>query len=119
MVRDQLGLRLDMSDLLTVTSNDNELVIVRDVVDGNLWERGDDLLLGWEVGALLEFKVSDGAGQCEVAIDTTKVDETSGGTNSCLLAWRCVRRMGKAQRVRCAYPRFAACGRKTMALHGP
>jgi len=55
-------------------------------MDSNLGKGGNDLLLRWEVRALLEFEVSNSAGQCEVAVDTTKVDETSSGTNSCLLA---------------------------------
>lgn len=47
---------------------------------------GDDLLLGSELCALLELEVADSSGQGKVAVDTTKVDETTGSSNPCLLA---------------------------------
>ncbi len=53
----------------------------RDVGEGS-----DDLLFGGEVGALLELKVADCAGEGEVAIDAAKVDEATGGCDSCLFA---------------------------------
>jgi hypothetical protein len=43
-------------------------------------------LLGGELGALLELKVTDGTGQSEVAVDTAEVDEATRGTNTSLLA---------------------------------
>lgn len=46
----------------------------------------DDLLLGGKLGALLELKVTNGAGQGEVTVDTAEVDEATRGTNSGLLA---------------------------------
>lgn len=45
-----------------------------------------DLLLGGELGALLEFKVTDSTGQSEVTVDTAEVDEATRSTNASLLA---------------------------------
>jgi hypothetical protein len=43
---------------LTITGNDKELVILVDVVYLDVGEGSDDLLLGREVGALLELEVA-------------------------------------------------------------
>jgi hypothetical protein len=66
--------------VLTIACNDQELVILVDVVYLDVRERGDYLLLGWEIGALLELKVTYRTRQGEVAVDAAKVDETT----SCL-----------------------------------
>jgi hypothetical protein len=47
----------------------------------------DNLIFGGQFCALLELKVSNGARQGKVAIDTAKVNETTGGGNSVLLGW--------------------------------
>ena len=49
---------------------------------------GDNLVLGGQLGALLEFEVSNGARQSQVAVDAAKVDETTGGSNAVLLLYR-------------------------------
>lgn len=46
------------------------------------------MLLGRQLGALLEFKVTDGAGQSEVTVDTAEVDETARSANTSLLTCR-------------------------------
>jgi hypothetical protein len=48
---------------------------------------GNDLLLWSQLCALLELEVSDGAGEREVAVHPTEVNETTGGSDSCLLAY--------------------------------
>lgn len=70
----------------TITSNHEELIIICQLVDCHIGVCGDNLLFGRELRALLEFKVTDGTGQGKVAIDTTKVDETAGCSNTSLLA---------------------------------
>lgn len=45
--------------MLTVACQDKELVIITEIVDGDVGESSNNLLLGWEVGALLELKVSN------------------------------------------------------------
>ena len=50
-------------------------------------ESGDDLLLRGQIGALLEFEITNGTREGEVAIDTAKVDETTGGADTSLLAY--------------------------------
>lgn len=57
-------------------------------MNGDIGESSDDLLLRRKVGALLEFKVSDGARKSQVSVDTAKVDETAGGAYPCFLACR-------------------------------
>ena len=46
----------------------------------------DDLLLRCQLGTLLELEVTNGTGQCKVAIDSTEVDEATSGSDTCLLA---------------------------------
>ena len=52
----------------------------------DIGEGGDDLVLGGELGALLELEVADGARQGQVAIDTAKVDETACCCDTVLLS---------------------------------
>jgi hypothetical protein len=52
---------------------------------GDIREDGNDLLLWWKFGGLLEFEVANGSGECQVAIDTTKIDKASCGSDSCPL----------------------------------
>ena len=52
----------------------------------NIWECRNYLLLWRQLCALLELEIADCAGQGQVAIDTTEVDEASSGLNSCLLS---------------------------------
>jgi hypothetical protein len=70
----------------TITGNNEELVIVRKLVDGHIRVCGNDLLFGGKLRALLEFKVTDSTGQGEVAIDTAEVDEATSGADTSLLA---------------------------------
>lgn len=46
---------------------------------------GNDLLLGSKLCALLEFEITNGSREGQVAIDTSEIDETAGSGNSCLL----------------------------------
>lgn len=66
----------------TVTGENQELVLFSQFMLINIWESCDNLVLGRELSALLEFEVTNGTGQSQVAIDTTKVDETTSGSNS-------------------------------------
>lgn len=43
----------------TVACDDNELVVRRSLVHGDIGVGGDDLLLGREVGVLLEVEVAE------------------------------------------------------------
>jgi hypothetical protein len=74
-----------VSRLLTVTGKHNKLVVVGKVVNSHVGVGSDNLLLRREIGALLVLKVTDGTGEGEVAVDTTKVDEATSGANSGLL----------------------------------
>jgi hypothetical protein len=71
---------------LTIACNNKELVVGGDLVYLDIGERGDNLLLGGKVGALLELEVTYRAGEGEVAVHATKVDEASCGLDTCLLS---------------------------------
>lgn len=71
----------------TVTCNDQKLVILIDIVYLNVWEGGDYLLLGREVGALLELEVAYRTRQGEVAVHAAKVDEAACCLNTGLFGW--------------------------------
>ncbi len=47
----------------------------------------DDLLFRRQFCALLELEIADCAGQCEVAVNTAKVDEATSGRNTSLLSY--------------------------------
>lgn len=51
----------------------------------HIGERSDDLLLRGKLGALLELKIANGTRKREVAIDTSKVDESSGSCDAVFL----------------------------------
>lgn len=71
---------------LTIACDYQELVVFGDVVLVYVREAGDDLLFWRQLGALLELEVANSAREGKVAVDTTKVDEATGGANSSLLA---------------------------------
>lgn len=72
----------------TVTGNHQELIVVGKVMHHDVGVGGHDLLLRSKLGALLELEVADGSGESEVAVDPSKVDETTSGGDSRLLAWK-------------------------------
>lgn len=63
--------------ILTIACNDKEFVILVDIMYLDIWKRGDYLLLGREICALLELEVAYRTRQGEVAVHATKVDETA------------------------------------------
>lgn len=71
---------------LTVTGNDQELIVLAHLVNGHVGESSDNLLLRWEVCALLELKVADGSAKGKVAVNSAKVDESTGCADAGLLA---------------------------------
>jgi uncharacterized protein YwbE len=70
----------------TVARNNKELIVICQLVHCHIGVGSHNLLLGGELGALLELKVTDGTGQSEVTVDTAEVDEATRGTNASLLA---------------------------------
>lgn len=73
-------------DWRTVTGNYKEFIVISKFVHRHVGVRSHDLLLGRQLGALFEFKVTNGAGQSEVPVDTAKVDEATGGADTSFLA---------------------------------
>lgn len=73
-------------------------------------ERSHYLLLGREIGALLELEVTDGTRQCQVAVDASKVDKASCGLDAGFLG--CAVLENPSNRRAGADLRSAACGRK-------
>ena len=82
------ALQVSRSSLLTVAGYHEKLVVVGQVVDHDIWVRSNDLLLRGKLGALLEFEITDGAGQRKVPVDTAKVDETTRSGDPGLLTYR-------------------------------
>ena len=78
---------------LTVASDDQKLIIIRDIMCLHIRECGHNLRLWREVGTLLEFKVADSSGKRKIAIYTSKVDETASCLDALLLA--CEKVVGK------------------------
>lgn len=71
--------------LLTVTCNDQKLILVCKLVLLDVGEGGHDLVFGGQLGALLELEIANGTRQRQVAVDTAKVDEAASGCDSVLL----------------------------------
>lgn len=57
-------------------------------MDSHVWEGGNNLLLWGKLWRFLELKVTDGTGQGKVAVDTSKVDKSTGSSDASLLTWR-------------------------------
>jgi hypothetical protein len=72
---------------LTVARHHEKLVVFVDVVYLNIRERRDYLLLGREIGALFELKVTYRTRQGKVAIDAAKVDEATRSLDTRFLSW--------------------------------
>lgn len=73
--------------LLTVTSKDQELILVRKLMHLDVGVGGNDLVLGGELGALLELKIANSTGQGQVAVDAAEVDKATRGCDSILLVY--------------------------------
>lgn len=69
----------------TVAGKDEKLILISEIVLLNVGESSDDLGLGGELGDLFELEITNSAGEGKVAIDTAKVDETTGGGDAVLL----------------------------------
>ena len=53
--------------VLTITRDDEELVVIGQIVYHDIRIRGNNLLLWSQLCALLELEVAEGAGQCKIA----------------------------------------------------
>lgn len=72
---------------LTVACNHQELIILGQIVHNNIGVGGNDLLLGSELCALLEFEVANGPGKGKVSVDASEIDESAGSGDSCLFTY--------------------------------
>lgn len=70
----------------TITSNDDEFIVVGELVHSYIWESCDDLLLWRQVCTFLELEITNGSGECKVSIDTAEVDESTSCSNARLLS---------------------------------
>ena len=115
-----LSIYLFRSRKPTVTSNDHELVIIRKLMHSHVRESRNDLLLGREICAFLEFKVTNRTRKCKISVDTTKVDESTSCSDARLFRYyMSVSRLSQSSLRDYAYPHFAACDRKIEALPFP
>jgi hypothetical protein len=70
----------------TIAGYDEKLVVLCDLVHRDIWECSHDLLLRWQICALLELEVANRSAEREISIDSAKVDEAACCTYPCLLA---------------------------------
>lgn len=70
----------------TVTGNDQEFVVLAELVRSHIGICCDNLLLWWQIRALLELKVANGSAERKVAIYSAKIDETTRSTYTSFLA---------------------------------
>ena len=85
-------------------------------MDLNVGEGGNDLLLGWELWALLELEVTDCAGQGKVAVDAAEINEATGSLDPCLLGCRMLAESPAIGRG--THPRSGVCGQRRAVLLG-
>lgn len=55
-------------------------------MDGDIGIGSDNLLFGRQLSTLLEFEVTNGSRECEIAIDSSKVNEAAGSGDTSLLS---------------------------------
>lgn len=108
-----------VEQMRTVTGNDQKLIVVGQVMNSDVRESGDDLLLRWKICAFLELEVSNGSRKSQVAVHTAKINKSTGGAYSCLLACIVSACTGQEAYDPSSHPRSAACGRMTEALLCP
>lgn len=77
-----------LASIRTITGNHQEFIIISDLMNSHIGVRRHNLLLRRQLCALLEFEVTNGTGQSQVAIDTTKVNKTTGGADTSFLAYK-------------------------------
>ncbi len=83
----QAGTQVAALDRLTVAGNNEKLVIVTHFVDDDIGIGRDNLLLGCQLGAFLEFEVSNGSRQRQVSVHAAEVDKATSGRDSRLFAF--------------------------------
>ena len=67
---------------LTITGNNQELLLAIQFVRDDLGINSDNLLLGAQSVVLLEFEISDRPGQCQITVDSAKLDESTSALYS-------------------------------------
>jgi hypothetical protein len=73
---------------LTIASKNEELVVVAHLVDHNIGVGRDNLLLGRQLGALLELEIANGSRQRQVSVHAAKVDKSTRSCDSRLFAYK-------------------------------
>ena len=71
----------------TIACNNQKFIVIAKFVDGHVGVCGHNLLLWGQFGTPLEFEVTKGPRQGQVAVDTAKVDETTCGADTSFLAY--------------------------------
>lgn len=84
---------------LTITSHNQELIVLVDIVYLDVWISGDYLLFWGKIGALLEFEIAYCARQSKVTVDAAKVDKATCGLNTCFLGWKILAVIANCWRV--------------------
>jgi hypothetical protein len=61
----------------TITCDDQELLLAIQFVRNDLGINSDNLLLGTKCVVLLEFEITNSPGQCQITVDSAKLDEST------------------------------------------
>jgi hypothetical protein len=72
----------------TIACNNQEFIIIADLMHDYIRVGSYYLLFRCKLSTLLEFKVSNSAGESEVAVDSTEVHEATSSSDTSLLAWK-------------------------------
>jgi hypothetical protein len=76
---------------LTIARDNQELIVLANFVNLNIGKRGDYLLLRRKLRALLEFEVSNGARESEVAVYPAKIYKAPCSLDTCFLGCKQVK----------------------------
>lgn len=75
-----------MKELPTITSKNQELIVVAEIVHNNVRVRSDYLLFWCQFSALLEFEIANGSRERQVSVHSAKINKAAGSRDPCLFA---------------------------------
>jgi len=70
----------------TITSNNNELIVIRKLVHSDIRESRDNLLLWRQVCTFLELEVANSSGKSKIAVDTAEIYKTTSCSDTGLFS---------------------------------
>lgn len=74
----------NVSKALTVAGDNQKFILIGKVVLLDVGVSSDNLVFGGQLGAFLEFEITNGTRQGEITVHATKVDKTTGRRDAVL-----------------------------------